>query len=480
MRKVFYLLHTGAKLHKGGYTMKKFYAILVVLALTLVSAVAMAEVTVSGSIEMRNLATNNTQDFSSKNPGYGTNPAGTADSLRNTQERIRLNIDAKNDGVKGRFTIENDWDVWGRVEAPQANATVTPSAGTATTDAGRLKIREGWIDFQLPGLTPAHVKVGHQFLALGNGWFFRSGKYGSDAWLVGLPGKNTVAFVNVKAGENSSYVEDDIDAYVLLDNYKITDNQTVGVYFARVNDPRGAFVNSLFNTGGGAAPAGAEATLDTIGLWFNGKLGPINLQAELNVQSGKAKSPGDPDTKFKGNQLVLQANMPIDPLTINATLAQGSGQDIYATTPSNDLDQMMTLLDADPHYTFVYEYLVNTACIKSVSAAGLPAFGKNTGFCNTTAANIGAGYKVSKNLSIQADFWMLKSVEKVDIGGGAGANGSDDLGTELDIVVKWNLYDQLSWNWQLGRMMPGKAYDRSATVSADPIDAVQGILSYKF
>jgi hypothetical protein len=48
------------------------------------------------------------------------------------------------------------------------------------------------------------VKVGHQFLQLGNGWFFRSMKYGSDAWLVGLPGKNTVAFVDVKAAENTS------------------------------------------------------------------------------------------------------------------------------------------------------------------------------------------------------------------------------------------------------------------------------------
>lgn len=447
--------------------MKKFLVIIAVLALTMVSAVAMAEVTVSGSIDIRNLATNNTADYSSK--------AATADSNRTTQERVRLAVDAKNDGVKGRIQIENDWDAWGRVETPQANGQNVP----ATPGGGRLAIREGWIDFTIPGAGPAHVKVGHQFLALGNGWFFRSGKYGSDAWLVGLPGKNTVAFVNVKAAEFNTAQEDDLDAFVLLDNFKITDNQTVGVYFARVRDPRGEFVNATFNNGGANTP-GSEANLDTLGLWFNGKLGPINLQAELDLQMGTAKSPGSPDTKFKGKQLVLQANMPIDPLSVNVTLAQGSGQDIYATTPSNDLKQMMTLLDGDPHYTFIYEYLVNTACIKQVTTAGVLSYGKNTGFCNTTAANIGAGFKFSKNLSIQADFWMLKAVEKVDIGGGAGANGSDDLGTEIDVVVKWNLYDQLSWNWQLGRMMPGKAYDRSATVSADPIDAIQGILSYKF
>jgi hypothetical protein len=453
--------------------MKKFYAILVVLALVVISSVAMAEVTVGGSVDIRNLAHNNTSDF--------TKTSG--DSHRSTQERIRLNVDAKNDNVKGRVQIENDWDIWGRVESPQSNSNAISSTATppAASDAGRLKIREGWIDFTIPGAGPAHVKVGHQFLALGNGWFFRSGKYGSDAWLVGLPGKNTVAFVNVKAAEFATASEDDTDAFVLLDNFKIDDTKTVGAYFARVRDPQGKFVNSVFNTGGTANP-GAEANLDTIGLWFNGKLGPINFQAEIDVQSGKAKDgSGGADTKFKGNQIVLQANMPIDPLSVNVTLAQGSGQDLQSN--SNDLKQMMTLLDADPHYTFIYEYLVNTACIKSVSSAGALSHGKNTGFCNTTAAGIGAGYAISKNLSVNVDLWMLQAVEKVNIGDPTGAGGvtpSDDLGTEVDVVIKWKLYDQLTWNWQLGQMMPGKAYDKSTTVSADNITAVQGILSYKF
>ena len=47
------------------------------------------------------------------------------------------------------------------------------------------------------------------------------------------------------------------------------------------------------------------------------------------------------------------------------------------------------------------------------------------------------------------------------------------------LAVDWKLYDNLSWNWTLGRLMPGKAYD-SATATADDVDAVQGVLSYKF
>jgi len=47
-------------------------------------------------------------------------------------------------------------------------------------------------------------------------------------------------------------------------------------------------------------------------------------------------------------------------------------------------------------------------------------------------------------------------------------------------VLKFKLYDQLTWNWQFARMMPGKAYQGAAGVDADDMDAIQGILSYKF
>jgi hypothetical protein len=71
---------------------------------------------------------------------------------------------------------------------------------------------------------------------------------------------------------------------------------------------------------------------------------------------------------------------------------------------------------------------------------------------------------------------MLKATEKLsDQRGGT----TDELGNEIDLVLKFKLYDQLTWNWQIARLMPGKAY-QSPTADADAMDAVQGILSYKF
>jgi hypothetical protein len=101
---------------------------------------------------------------------------------------------------------------------------------------------------------------------------------------------------------------------------------------------------------------------------------------------------------------------------------------------------------------------------------------KNTGFCNTTALNLGASMAVTKWLTASLDIWNLKATEKVSLN---GAELSDDLGNEIDIVLKFKLYDQLTWNWQFGRLMSGDAY-KNAQGKVDDVDAIQGILSYKF
>jgi hypothetical protein len=445
--------------------MKKFLVIIVVLALTAISSVAMAEVTVSGSVDIRSLMWNNNTDFSDK----------TGDRSVTTQQRYRINIDAKNDNVKGRITFENDWEQWGTetnsvtagypLSGLKTGVESRPGQSSATNKFG---IREGWIDFTIPGATPAHVKVGHQFLQLGNGWFFRSMKYGSDAWLVGLPGKNTVAFVDVKVAEGITTQNDDVDAYVLLDNFKIDDTKTVGAYWAHVVDRRNNVFGGLF----GAGAVGTDAALENIGLWFNGKLGPMNLQAEIDLQSGKAKGLGAvPDTKFKGNQIIVQGNMPVSAAAFNFTVARGTGDSVTSTSP--DMKMYLPVLDSDPHYTVVYEYFAPTACSTTGSArTGL----RSTGFCNTTALNIGGSFNATKWMNVSLDLWMLKATEKLnDQRGGT----TDELGNEIDLVFKFKLYDQLTWNWQIARLMAGKAY-QSATADADPVDAIQGILSYKF
>lgn len=440
--------------------MKKFVVIIAVMAMTMAMAsVAMAQVTVDGSIEFLLRSIRNTSD-------WNDDTTNTGDFTR-TYERLRIGFNAKHDGVKGRIQIENDWDTWGDgAGVPTATDPNAANPGFEKRTTNDFYAREAWLDFTIPGAGPAHVKVGRQFLQLGNGWFFRSNKYGSDAWVVGLPGKNTIAFVNVKASENDVSLADDTDAYVLLDTYKISDTAAVGAYITHVIDRRGTWTNRyLF---GGAANA-METTHDTIGVHYNGMVGPVKLAAEFNYQKGDIKSlptatqlPPNSTHDLSGMQAVLQASMAMNALTVRATAAYGTGNDPAST--ANESEQFITFMDQDPHYTLVYEYFMETA-----------AEGKNTGFANTTALNLGADFKVSNMITVGADFWMLKATEKVSINGDPA---DTDLGNEVDVKVNAKLYDQLTWNTTIGYFMPGKAYESAG--KADDVRAIQSVLSYKF
>ncbi len=450
--------------------MKKFVVIIAVLALTMAMAsVATAQVTVNGSIEFLMRSVKNLTDWNDDTTSAG-------DTFRQTYERVRIGIDAKHDKVKGRIQIENDWDTWGRFETAQGNGSVSTTTvvttgttthggthgatTTTTSDTGRIKVREAWIDFNLPFGLPGYIKVGHQFLQLGNGWYFRSNKYGSDAWVLGFPGKNTVAFVNVKAAENDVHQADDTDAYVLLDTYKIDDKSAVGAYIARIRDRKGDWANRS-----GFGPGVTEVTHDTLGVHYNGVIGPIKLGAQLDYQMGEIKY-GATTEDLSGWQAVLQASMPAGPLTVNATVASGTGDDPDSATEN---EQFMAFQDKDPHYTLVYEYFMNTA-----------AGAKNTSFANTLALNLGASFKVSDVITLAADLWMLKANEKVNLRPAATAGPADtDLGNEVDVKVNLKLADQLTWNTTVGYFMPGKAYENNAG-KADDVQAIQSVLSYRF
>ena len=180
--------------------MKKFLAVLAVVALVCLSSMAFAaDVTVGGSVEIRS------RDFSDL--GLNKNlPETTRGDVQDTQERIRLDVNAKaGDDVKGKIELEQDFGTgaqdWGNANG--APLDVRPDR-TTLENSSALGFREAWMSVNLPGL-PVNVTAGHQLLQLGNGWFFRSKHFGSDAWVVAnQTGNNTLAFVDVKLNEGLS------------------------------------------------------------------------------------------------------------------------------------------------------------------------------------------------------------------------------------------------------------------------------------
>src|SRR5512147_2617198 len=89
--------------------MKKFLAVFAVLVMVCVSTIAFAaDVTVGGQVAIRS------RDFQTLSLDKNNNKP-TVD----TQEKIMLDVNAKADGVKGKISIWNDFDTWGRLETQQ-------------------------------------------------------------------------------------------------------------------------------------------------------------------------------------------------------------------------------------------------------------------------------------------------------------------------------------------------------------------------
>lgn len=411
--------------------MKKFVVLLVVVAMTLVSGVAFAEVTVGGVLQLRSRNFDNL-DF--------TDTARSAD----TQTRFKLDVNAKVGDVRGKLQLWNDFESWDGLET-QGGSVVTNVTGTDALqyDKNTIGIREAWISFDLPGL-PVTVTGGHQLLALGNSWFFRSMHFGSDAWVLSTKvGDNTFGLVDVKISEGVVASGDDIDAYVVFGAFKLNDDMALGFDVTDVKDRRGDL---------GTGTTGATgADLYNVSAHFNGKVGPVALKAQVDFQAGSVES-ATGDVDFSGNQVVVQGSVPIAPVTLNFTVARGSGDD---AATGDEIEGMVTALDVDPHYTFLWEY----------KTAGAGA--AHQGFSNVTALNVGASFAVSKNLTVGADLWQLAKTE-------TAAGVDDEIGTEVDVKVNWKVADNLAWNWVLGMLKPGDA------LGTEDATGIQGVLTYKF
>ncbi len=455
--------------------MNKLLVAVGALALVFMSSIAYAvDVTVGGEINIRS------RYFSELD--LNKNDGGNDAHQAFTQERVLLEVNAKaSDNLKGKVAIWNDFDTWGRFEAPQGNNTTASEVSPylPSGNPGIISIREAWIDFMLPDL-PVGIKAGHQLLQLSQGWFFRSNYMGSDAWVVYLPsGGNTFALTDVKAFENvPAKASDDIDFYTALGNFKLGDDMTAGFDVTWLDDRAGQLISGyetfLTRIPGIPVPPIAQGMyLLNLGLNFTGTVGIVKLKGELDVQDGNWKGGhfgGTGDLKFDGNQIVIQGSIPVDIVTINATLARGSGD---KRSTNNRYEGIVDFQDIAQHYTLLYEY-------KVVTAAGF----RNTGFANTTAVSVGAMVKLSKSVQVGGDVWYFGATEKANINpatGGYGTGGlSHDAGTEVDLKANWQLYDNLSWNWTLGYFTPGNVYRQADGSGKDAATGLQGYLAFKF
>ena len=267
-------------------------------------------------------------------------------------------------------------------------------------------------------------------------------KFGDDAIVLFMdPVKQlhicvlTVKFVEGSIRDN----HDDLGGYVGLLTYSVDAKNTIGANYTYLNGNNGV--------------AGPGLKMSNIGIHANGNIAGFGYKGEADWQFGDVAS----GLKAKGYGGMLGLSYTVDPATLRASVAYGSGP-----KSGSDVHDFITFLDngvgaagtggltGDQHYTLVYEYQVN-------STAGR----RYSGLDNTTYGNIGADFIPVKGLKTSIDGYWIRATEA------NSPSGSKAAGWEVDGKILYNVAKNLDYQVDAGYFKAGKYYgdDRKGATS---------------
>jgi hypothetical protein len=457
--------------------MKKLLIITLTMLLVLgATAVVFAtDTTLNGSIRVRGEWNNNITDADNER---GDNAAGY-------DQRVRLGVDSKvTKNTTGVIELEsgavgNDLYNWGAA----ANASGTLGGGHSKTTS--MWLRKAYITHSGSGLfgSPATLTVGHLPVKLGRGIFLDHTKFGDDALSVQVtPSDGTnVSLTHLKftegnvraAGANTFATDvrgnDDINTYTLAASTAVG-GANLGIDITYVDAQDFTFVlpnQSVVDTGT------EPLHLFNIGLRGDTDLSGVKLYADLEIQTGSAKSSfNDRVTNalskrtYKGYAWMLGATADVSNIDLGLEVAYGSGDKRdYSIVGGNANDgtvnwdsgskneMFMNTLSADEQtYTYVYND-------RMVTAAGAA----NTGLANTWYVNLGADTEINPDLSVGGDIYVLRASKAANIGGARNANGtlmtSKSVGTEIDTHMNYQIDTNFVYFVNAGYLFTGAAYD---------------------
>lgn len=357
-------------------------------------------------------------------------------------QRVRLNLNAEiSKNTSGYIALESGTSGAG----PASTSTDVYTWGTLNNKPNTdLTILEAWILHKGSGLgIPTGIKVGHMPLALGEKQFLDHTKFGDDAIVFFMdPTKELhVGLLTTKWTEGSTATNSygDTNGYVALMTYKITPGITAGINYAY------------------ATADAKDFGFQNLGLHSNGSAGPVSYNVEFDQQFGKSS----PTVDYKGYGLLAGAGYTVNPVTIRAQYAQGSG-DKSGTADKNE--EFQTTMNNDVHYTQIYEYTVTTAAENQTVHTSRD---RATGIANTTYYRLGLDVSPMKELSASLDMFILRATKV--------AAGSKKIGTEIDAKIAYKIDKNLTYSVMAGYLDTQKAFEdgNSSGSTGTPIAASQ-------
>lgn len=447
----------------------------------------------------RNMATSNTGAGIYQTLPTTFLPGGGAYDKTNAwmSSRTRLKFDAVMEkNLSGTIFFEMDSSRWGEVSpaADQRNAY-----GYWSGDRGAVEVKNIYIDFGVPGVpVPMTMRVGLQPLAIRPNMLVLTDGMGVTMGIKADP--VTIAPLWFKALEGQDATSDDVDVYGVHVSGK-ADTFTLGGYGLYYDMESYPFFSTV--------PAYGTVTDNCaemwwLGLYADGKAGPVDLNFDLILDDGKVKSrSGLKSVDYTGWATRLKIDYPWEKFNFGLVGMYASGADAnktpdpkgYADGTNSKVKSYVTPPGSEAPAVF-NESQVFYGTPLDRTGTGIGAAWSYTGLSRGTIggtwmAKLYGSCKVSPvyKMTLQGLYIGDTTKNGNTVGTAKKADGTlrDDksIGWEFDLINEFQIYKNLKYTIGAGFLLPGDALkywdsDAEKNVKPDTPWSIISMIIYNF
>jgi hypothetical protein len=365
---------------------------------------------------------------------------------KSVDTRTRLYYTAKiNDNLKLVNKFEMD-ATWGSGTGSRNNTGGNNRGyGQVSADGANIEIKNSYADFNLG---PVNMTVGVQPFALFRSFYIDDDASGLVArWKAADNFVLAASWLKAYEGGTGNTNDEDIDSYTLSSAIYFSENVSLkpSISWAYSDEVSGANAAGYLGYalgGGGAAKLGAVddnggASIITYGADFDMKYDGWGLWATAVGQYGELHSltttgggNNNQDIDFRGYLFGVGANVMLGPVDLH-------GQTVYA---SGDDDVTDDTIDSffNPNASYYWSEIMGYGIFDAAASANSVADKVR----NIWFAGVGVSGKPTDKLKIGADLWYAKMLHTTSATN--NATDEDVLGTELDVVVTYQLVEGLN------------------------------------
>lgn len=398
--------------------------------------------------------------YNTVSPSYRPGGAPYDDTVSWMSTRARLKFDAvMGKNLSGTIFFEMDSSRWG--ETGDGRNKVGVWAG----DRAALEIKNVYIDFGVPGIPiPISVRAGLQPLSLRpNMLVYTDG--------MGITGNIKVDPANIqliwfKALENKVYASDDADVYGVHVNAKVG-TVTVGGYGLNYN------INT-YPLGDGDVHF--QGNFWWLGVYADGKLGPVNLNFDFIYDRGEIEDRPHPqlrDVKYRGWATRAKVDFPWEKFNFGVVGMYASGSDTRKTSSTGTPDPGVRKVSGyvmppgSEAFAIFTESIVFYGSPINTTGSGISVAGNYT---SVSRGTIGGTWMGKLYGSFKATPWYKVTLQGLYIGDttkngntvgtarkadGTTLRDDKSIGWEVDLINEIQIYKNLKYTIGAGILFPG-------------------------